>query len=131
MPIVFEYDEENNILYEKGEGTISLDEFIEYREKLAGIKIRSGLRCLADYREAVVNYSYDEMWSALTNINKVADNFEDIRIAICASDDLGFGMARMYSSITENNNYKTNVFRSIEDACVWLGINYNSKLLRR
>jgi hypothetical protein len=130
MPVIFKYDEENNILYERGYGNISIDEYFIFRKKLSYLKIRSGLRCLADYRNAVVNFTYDEIWSTLSATQKVLDGFDDLCVGICTSNNLSYGIARMYSSITEIYNYKTKVFRSIEDACFWLGIGYTSETLK-
>jgi hypothetical protein len=43
------------------------------------------------------------------------------KLAIVASADVVFGMARMYSALTERSA-QVNVFRDIDEARAWLGV---------
>lgn len=122
MPIKFFFDSENNILYEKGVGEVTLKEFDDYRELLAKTELRSGLRCIADYRTAVVNLSYEDILATIEKTQKAAKGLQNVGIAVCAPDDLGYGIARIYGSINESQNYRVDVFRTIEEACSFIGI---------
>ena len=128
MAIKYLFDKENNILYEKGEGKVTFNDFKDYRNQLSKTDLQSGLRCFADYRNALVDLSYDNMLQIIGETQNASKGIEDVKVAICASDDLGYGIARMYSAINETKEYNVNVFRTIEEACLFLGIANISKL---
>jgi len=44
------------------------------------------------------------------------------RLAIVISLDVVFGMARMYQIMSEQNDSTVGVFRTMEEAMVWLGV---------
>jgi hypothetical protein len=45
---------------------------------------------------------------------------ESLRVAIVASDDLVYGLSRMYEAFREDPHTELRVFRSKADAAVWL-----------
>ncbi len=122
MPITFEYDEENNILYETGEGEISLEEFREFRTKIVTIVPADGLRVLADYRYARIHFTYNNLGAMKIMTQKMMELSNGIVAAICVKDDAGFGLARMYAISNDSESYKAEVFRDIDEAKQWLGI---------
>ncbi len=46
----------------------------------------------------------------------------EYRLAIVVSADIVFGMARMYEILTESHDENVRVFRAIDEAKAWLGI---------
>lgn len=122
MPIKYFFDKQNNILFERGEGKVSFKDFADYRIQLSETGLQSGLRCLADYRDVKVGLSYDNMYEIVGETQKASKNLEDVKVAICACDDLGYGIARMYSAINETKDYNVYVFRTIEEALLFLKI---------
>lgn len=47
---------------------------------------------------------------------------ESIKIAVYCSEDLVFGIGRMYESLVDNDKYDVMIFRNEKDARKWLGI---------
>ena len=123
MPIEYHYDSEKNILYETGTGDIPLQEFLEYREILKGMPLQSGLRALADYSQAVVTVSLEEMRQASAGYHHAIRGMKNVKLAIYANSELGYGMARMFSSIATKENFSVQVFSDLEAARSWLGLN--------
>ncbi len=122
MPISYTYDRECNILYENGSGEVTFEDFVNYRMELLSGGLQPNLRCLIDYTSAQVNFSFNEMVSLMPSTRQVSQAIGSIKAAICASDDLGFGMACMYSALIGDENIEVMVFRNLKDARVWLGI---------
>ena len=124
MPIKFRYDADRNILYETGEGELSYQDFTEYRANLLAQPIRPASKALvlADYRNARIALSSDEMWQIKKQSDEVAGFFGGAKVAIVAPDDLGFGMARMYSMVSEAGDFEGAVFKTMSEARAWLGI---------
>ena len=44
------------------------------------------------------------------------------KVAFIAPTDVIFGMLRIYGSLEDDSPMDTNVFRSIQEACTWLGV---------
>lgn len=124
MPIKITYDPDRNILYETGEGDISYKEFVEHRTMLLAYPVKPASKALVlcDYRTARINFSSEEMWRLKRMSNKVAEAFGGARVAIVAADDFGYGMARMYSMASEAGDFVVEAFKTMADACAWLGI---------
>jgi hypothetical protein len=120
MPITFHYDDQANILYEKGTGSLTLKDFMEYREKLKSANLKKHFRSLADYSEANLNFSTGHMQQYAESFRGVAQKYGNVKIAICVRKNLEFGLARMYANITEENGYDVEVFRDYEKARKWL-----------
>ena len=45
-----------------------------------------------------------------------------VRMAILAQRDVGFGLARMYQTLTSEMSTEVQVFRSRDEALAWLGV---------
>jgi hypothetical protein len=61
--------------------------------------------------------------SAETSVVAAHDPFgKGARRAFVASQDVFFGMYRMYQILTDSSDIRVGVFRDIEEACEWLGI---------
>jgi hypothetical protein len=51
-----------------------------------------------------------------------ADRLDNHRLAIVASEDVVYGMARMYQSVSDDGPQNVMVFREIAEAMEWLGM---------
>ena len=124
MPIKFKYDPDNNILYETGEGEVTYQDFAAYRKSLLARPASTASKALVlcDYRTARVTLSSEEMWRIKRESDKVAEFFGGAKVAIVAPDDFGFGMARMYSMASEPGDFEVGAFKTMAEACAWLGI---------
>lgn len=58
---------------------------------------------------------------------KKADKRKDGKTAVVAPIDMTFGLSRMYGLLIDSDDYpfETRIFRSLTDACAWLGYEKN------
>ena len=56
---------------------------------------------------------------------RLTDKMGSSRVAVVAPTDLSFGLARMYEVFSDCIPKEFFVFRSGDDACVWLGVTSN------
>lgn len=104
-------------------GEINGDEIIEKIKD--GIDEKHTLYVLWDFRQAeITDLPIEKMYQILTIGKKLAEARKTGKTAIVVSNDLGFGLARMYEAYSEIEVFSTEIraFRTIEQARAWLGI---------
>jgi hypothetical protein len=116
MPIQYVID---GIVLTHAEGLVTfqdLSEHLDAEERDRGL----GLPELFDAREATTNVTAQQV---RTLVQRAADTLRRIPLgptAIVATDDVVFGMARMYAILTEQVGGRVEVFRDVESAYRWL-----------
>jgi hypothetical protein len=82
----------------------------------------TGTHILYDNRlENLDNLSSDDVQIISQKFTQFNDKLKHSKIALVMPEDSAFGLARMWESFTENKAlFKTNVFRSIDDAFMWI-----------
>ena len=75
---------------------------------------------LSDLRGARVSISTEQVERLAAGILRNARTCKLGRVAIVVSDDVSFGMSRMFSALVVPD-YAVNVFRSYDEAMEWLG----------
>jgi hypothetical protein len=124
MPIAFRIDKESGIVYTTIEGRITTDELLESLERFMNHPDFSpGLNGLADLRNI-------EMDTFSADVRRIAELMVEYRnkigpskTAVVISKDVTFGMTRMFQSFSEQSSIKTAIFRDMEEALRWLGVN--------
>ncbi len=81
MPITFHYERNSNILFETGTGEITIEEFLAYREKLEAVGMESDFRCLANYLDAIVDVSFEDMQMAAKHSKNIVADMGEVRLA--------------------------------------------------
>jgi hypothetical protein len=83
---------------------------------------RTGTHILYDSRlENLDNLSSDDVQLISLKFTQFNDKLKYSKIALVMTKDSAFGIARMWENFTEiTASFKTNVFRSIEDAFKWI-----------
>lgn len=122
MPIKYHYDIERNVLYETGLGEVTYQDFVDYRKELMAVPLRPWFKALADYSHAQVGLSSEDMWRVKRISDEIVRRCGGGTLAIVVSDDLGYGMARMFTMTSDVPEMKAAVFKSRSEACAWLGI---------
>ncbi len=124
MPISFEFDKENNILYEFGTGPLCVDDFIQHRQTISKLALKSGLKCLCNYSGAEIDMHFNDMQQISLSVIRSTEmvQIDNIQIAIITDNDLGYGLARICEAMTSDEKHDVQVFRSIENAKTWLDI---------
>lgn len=122
MPITLTHDKENDILLVKISGQISLEELQE-----AGRAVVSSTQFAPD-----INTIWDLCDTDPDNIDEAfmdkviamrQQQFQQrlgARLALVADSDLKFALSRMYEMLASELQQATHVFRTIEEAKVWL-----------
>ena len=119
MPIRYVIDRDRKRLLTHAEGLVTFQELSEHldaEERDRGL----GLPELFDARGATTNVTTQQV---RTLVSRAAATLRRIPLgptAIVATDDLVFGMARMYAILTEDAGARVEVFRDVESASRWL-----------
>lgn len=120
MPIRFNYNSEEKILFTTAEGVIS---FEELQAHLNGewLAQRVASRELVDASTASTNLTSQEAKKIVTTVLQMAREQEFGPTAIVTSDNVLFGMASMVGILSElRGGPAIGVFRSVSEALDWL-----------
>lgn len=120
MPVQHFVDAGNRLVITKCSGEVSREEVVTSMEELASRpEFRPDFRQLADLSGvSKLNLGFNDMEA----IHRLCDPFsnEGKRAVIAPGHGAIFGLARMYQSLIDNENFQ--VFQTIHEAIVWLGL---------
>ncbi|HDH98460.1 MAG TPA: hypothetical protein ENF70_04950 [Deltaproteobacteria bacterium] len=122
MPISIDYDRKENVIYTKAEGVIKLDDIISYFSSAATSDLKKGYRVLADYSDAILELSNEDIYEMARRRKVMLDTDKKISIAVFCKEDLVFGLGRIYEALLDEDKYNVMIFRSQEEARKWLGV---------
>lgn len=122
MPISVEYDDDKKIIHTKADGVIKFNDINSYFLSIGELNLKQNYRVLADYSNATLELSSNDINQMATRREQVDSNsISRVKIAVYCSQDLVFGIGRMYEALTDDEKYEIMIFRSYEEACNWLG----------
>ena len=126
MAIEYRIDKKRKIVFTVARDCLTDEELLKHRNKLiADPDFEKGMAELSDVR-AVTNFNLSP--SAIDDLvsadRQKHPKLEGYRLALVVPDDLGYGLARMYGIRTELN-VSVGIFRDMNEATAWLGINYS------
>ena len=124
MPISYELDRAARIVRITAHGDVSFPEEKECLDAfLADSTHQPGFRILLDDRERMpaASSAHVKAMASLFELNRQA--IGAARLAIVVAKDVSFGLARMFSMLTDNSLVETRVFRDIDEAEQWLDPN--------
>lgn len=124
MPIAYTIDQRQGIIRTIATGVLTNDELIAHKKKIvADPAFKRGMVELSDVR------AVDRLEVTAEGVMELAlldhadrDRLGDFKLAIVVSQDVVFGMGRMYQTRTSENPLNVNIFRDMQSACEWLGI---------
>lgn len=100
--------------------------YTELRSALAEVPqicgFEEGLRLVADFRASNAPLSAEEVRLLASYAKGVDARWGETKWAIIAADDVIYGLARMYSALTNDHRVETFVFRNPLEADDWLGL---------
>ncbi|MEM7312321.1 MAG: hypothetical protein AAF497_04135 [Planctomycetota bacterium] len=100
MPIKTEIDELRRLKTVVFEGRITLSEFIEYRNTIVPDSMRNYDVCYADLsRITNFEFGFDAIMPHANRVSKLSNARGRFTEIILATNDLGFGFARMYEQL--------------------------------
>lgn len=132
MPLKYEVVESKKLVYVIGTGVVTFYELMHHIEKLGqDRRYKAPMKKLVDYRQIqYLDLSMHEQ-KALAQ-KKVEFNalYAGEKCAIVAPTDVGFGIARIHGALVDDSIIETMVFRDINGALAWLGIELDDDNLK-
>jgi len=102
-------------------GVLSGKELIANNERILSSKSYQGVRwLLIDETETTMDISPAEIRTIKRQDDRLAAVLPELVTAIVVPYDLGFGMSRMWETLTERPGWSTRTFRSRPEAEAWL-----------
>src|SRR4051812_35240223 len=120
MPFEFEIDTAAGVIRERWSGNVDLAQLKEScRQEWAHPDYRKHLHMICDFSGTTVNLSSSDIW---TFVRWFGQNESLGKFALVVSREVGFGLARMFSSISEDSKQYSEsmqIFYSAADAEAW------------
>ena len=122
MAMTYEIDEERSLVRTTVSGRLTDADLLAHKHALlADPGFRVGMNELSDIRRVEeFEVTPEGITAAALFDSKNKADVGTHRLALVASADLVFGMARMYGMKTDGNTGGVGVFRNEEEAVVWL-----------
>lgn len=122
MPVEYFVDEVKDLLVTTVSGVVTNDDTVAYMEQLVGDPLyRSGMDGLV-FTDAIERFEVTA--TAIEIATRIAvdaeQRFSGSRWAVIASQDLVFGMTRMFELSRDPESYEVRVFRESGPAIEWL-----------
>ena len=124
MPLEYKIIESKKLLYVKGTGTVAFSELMNHIDELRqDPKYKAPMRKLVDYRQIKkLDLSMSEQESFSLKKAEAKESFAGEKCAIVVTTDYGFALARVHSALSEVSNRDTSIYRDLNEALVWLGV---------
>jgi len=124
MPLRYKIIENKRLVYVLGTEIVTFDELVENIKELSDDPLyKPPMRKLVDYRRLqMIELSMQESERFAQEKELRRASFENEQCAIVAPKDVNFGIARMHAALMDQSTMTTKVFRDLEDARAWLGI---------
>ncbi len=122
MPVQFTFFKDKNYVLAELTGTLIDEELLDTYETLyQHADWRLGMNELVDMRAADMRRITA---AGLRKLMHLTERYatEKFRTAIVATDDLPYGLARIYQVISESSPEEVSVFRNMSQARYWLGL---------
>ena len=126
MPITVRVDTAAGVRYTAMSGDITGEQIVEtFRPAIEARAPETGMNGLVDMRDVrTLDVSSGAVWELTRMLRAAEPPGIRRRVAIVASSDFVFGMARMFESLASSGGAATEyqVFRDIAEARGWLGL---------
>ena len=121
MPFEFSIDTTANVIRETWSGNVDLAQLKEScRQEWAHPDYQKRLHLISDFGGATVNLSSSDIWNF---VRWFGQNESLGKFALVVSREVGFGLARMFSSISEDSKQYSEsmrIFYSSAEAEAWI-----------
>jgi hypothetical protein len=127
MPITYRVDHARRVVWAEGHGTLTDDDLFGYQREVWSRGDVAGYGELMDMRgvEHIAETSPVRIRELAALAATLDPSAPRARFAIVAPDDLAFGLGRMYEayrSFQPASTKQVGVFRSLDDALAFLGV---------
>ncbi|MBW2578353.1 MAG: hypothetical protein JRE38_09830 [Deltaproteobacteria bacterium] len=122
MPIELQYRDAGSGVVFVCTGVVTADEFTRANEEVYSEESLDRLQYqLIDFSDTEhLESSLEDTRKNATVDTAAANQNRNLIIAVAGSDDLTFGISRMWQALTSNSNLRTGIFRSVPDAEHWI-----------
>lgn len=123
MAVNTEIDEKRNLLIHHFSGSVSLQTLMKTIENtLTNPKYRVGMNAIWVCDDGTkVNLSSEDTQKVSEYARKVFDKKGmSYKLALVASDDLPYGMTRVYEGWSNDRPITINIFRQLDEAFAWI-----------
>jgi hypothetical protein len=121
MPLSYHIDEARGLLSLKGSGSITADDIDAYVEEVLEDPRQAYVtQELADFRDAEFSVTPDRVVKLAALDRKRLSRMKIVRRAIVVSNDLQYGLARMYGQFLAPSGQEVRPFHDIDEARRWL-----------
>lgn len=124
MAIEYDIIEEKRLIIAKGSGVVTGNDVLEHLDTIsADERYVAPMKKLVDYRyiESIM-ISVDEAYVIAQKKEELGNKFTEERCAFVSPGDLTYGTSRVHQSLIAQTDINTEVFRQLEDALEWLGV---------
>lgn len=124
MPVSYRIDSPNGIVWTKVTGVLTDEQLLRHKEALlADPAFRAGMKEISDVRDVERLDVTREGIRRFASFDAVhSSHLSAHEIALLVSDDLTFGLGRMYGALTEGNIGGVKVFRCESEVRSWAGL---------
>jgi hypothetical protein len=123
MPLTYEILPAEKLIVTTATGTLTDEHVLDHKRRLSADPLFSNeLVELADVRGVTDLQVTPEGIRSFVDFDRTVEHEESHRRAVVASEAFTFGMARMYQLSSGSNDASLGVFRTIEEARRWLGL---------
>ena len=122
MPIIYKIVPDRKAAYIKAIGEVTVEDILlEGAKMFAQSEWENGFSILCDYREVTeFNIDTKQVRMIVEQDMKHDPMLDKSKCAVVATDDLVYGMSRMWEILSADTRLTTEVFRDINDAINWL-----------
>jgi hypothetical protein len=125
MPILHTINEELGVVLSTWMGSVSDDNVVEaYRQLYMDKRWKPGYHEIADMRDVDVSGLTGK---GVREVSAMVESYtrgkcERFKTAVIASEDLPFGLARMYEAVSDESPESVRVFRDVKAALEWMEV---------
>jgi hypothetical protein len=120
MSVAYTIDPDLRLVVVKAWGTLTGVELIDATDALHAMpEFTHARRELGDYRDVT---EFDMDGSAIRRLAARSVFDSSVRRAVVVSADVAFGMARMYQMLREGPDDGLRVYRELDEAIAWVGL---------
>ena len=123
MPITYEVDRETRLLVTHIDGSITAKDLLEYIDAIISDDATTGCDELMIVGDADADaIAASDVRAAARRATDMSSADDGFRCAVVAARDADFGLFRMFQVFRDLGEERMAVFRTVDQACEWLGV---------
>ena len=123
MPLVFDLDESRALVRTTADGVVNDEDMIRHVRALAEVHQKCPYKAeLIDLRQIVIGEVTGEAVRQTAEIVSSSPGLRTVDMAFVATEDVVFGLSRMFEMLQVGHEGRIRVFRDMESAEEWLGM---------